>query len=226
MPNSYHYFESSEVSHKRLFLEIEILKELQQAGLLHNLEWNSYDTIALNLFIQAGIQEANDELSRRSVNHSYDFEQLNFIDQCIQKHQTSPSINEQFKQQKISLPLIFNGIFIFLCLSFIIGFLIYEFIKFNHQHPLIKSLDHSLTTKRRYLSFTDDLLLILITLTSAIILGSIIIATRFSRKIILLAIVLLVITVSLLIMKSYQIIIFLLKYRELRWPALYDYLYL
>jgi hypothetical protein len=193
MPNRYHYFESGEVSHERLLLEIELLKQLQQANLLQNLDWNSYDTSALKIFLQAGIREANDELSQRYINNSNKVEQYDFIHQCIEKHQKSP-IEENFKQQRFSFPLILNIIFILICLFFVI----YEYIKFNHQHHLLTSLDHPLTTKRRYLSFTDDLSVIVLTFTCAIILGSTMIATRFSRKIILLGIVALLIIIIFL----------------------------
>jgi hypothetical protein len=193
MPNRYHYFESGEVSHERLLLEIELLKQLQQANLLQNLDWNSYDTSALKIFLQAGIREANDELSQRYINNSNKVEQYDFIHQCIEKHQKSP-IEENFKQQRFSFPLILNIIFILIYLFFVI----YEYIKFNHQHHLLTSLDHPLTTKRRYLSFTDDLSVIVLTFTCAIILGSTMIATRFSRKIILLGIVALLIIIIFL----------------------------
>src|ERR1700722_4037755 len=107
MPNSYRYFESGEVSHERLLLEIELLKQLQEVDLLQNLEWNAYDTSALRLFYQAGIREAHNELIRRYGNHSNQFEQYDFIQQCIRKHEKSP-IEENFKQQQISFPLIIN----------------------------------------------------------------------------------------------------------------------
>jgi len=224
MPTRYHYFESGEVSHERLLLEIELLKQLQQANLLQNLEWNSYDTSALRIFLQAGIREANDELSQRYINNSNKIEQYDFIHRCIEKYQKSP-IRENFKQQRFSFPLILNTIFIFIGLSFVIGLFIYEYITFNHQHHLFTSLNHPLTTKRRHLSFTDDLPVILLTFTCAIILGSTMIATRFSRKIILFGIVALLSIITVLIIKCHQIIIFLSKYRELRWPMLYDYMY-
>ena len=225
MPNSYHYFESGEVSHERLLLEIELLKQLQEANLLHNLDWKSYDTSALSLFVQAGIQEANDELTQRHVNHTTKFEQFDFIQQCIRKHQISPSIKNNLKQQQTPLTLILNSIFIIICLLFVIGLFIYEYIKSNHQHHFLQSLDHPLTAKRRHLTFIDDLPIILLTFTSGVILGCTIFATRFSRKIILFGIFALLITIVLLIKKSHQIITFLSKYRELRWPMLYDYIY-
>ncbi|CAF3936160.1 unnamed protein product, partial [Rotaria sp. Silwood1] len=51
MPNSYHYFESNEISYERLLLEIELLKQLQEINLLKNLDWKFYDTCALkNIF--------------------------------------------------------------------------------------------------------------------------------------------------------------------------------
>lgn len=222
MPNSYHYFESGEVSPERLSLEIEILKQLHEVNLLHNLDWKSYDTTALNLFVQAGIQEANDELTQRYINHSNEFEQIDFINQCIQK---SPSIKQNFKQQRTPLTFIFNLIFIVICLFFVIGLFIYEYIKFGHQHHFLQSLEHPLTAKRRHLSFTDDLPMIILTFTNAIILGCTIFATRFSRKMILFGLFALLIIIILLIKKGHQIITFLSKYRELRWPMLYDYIY-
>ncbi|CAF3210505.1 unnamed protein product [Rotaria sp. Silwood2] len=225
MPNSYHYFESGEVSHERLLLEIELLKQLQQANLLNNLDWKLYDTFSLKIFHQIGIYEVNDELTQRYRNNSNEYEQYNFISQCIQKHEIS-SINENFKQQQqTSLIIILNTIFIFICLLFIIGFFIYEYIKYDHKYYLLKLLNHPLTTKRRHLSFTDDLSIILLTFTSSIILGCIIIATRFNRKIILFGIFALLIIVLLLIKKGQQIITILLTYRELRWSMLYDYMY-
>ncbi|CAF1120113.1 unnamed protein product [Rotaria sordida] len=225
MPNSYYYFESSEVSHERLLLEIELLKQLQEIDLLHNLNWKFYDTFTLKIFLQAGIYEVNDELIQRYRNNSNEFEQYNFIFQCIQKHEIS-SINENFKQQQqqqqISFIIILNIIFIIICFLFIIGLFIYEY---NDQYYLLKLLDHPLTTKRRQLSFTDDLLIILLTFITSIILGCIIIATRFNRKIILFGIITLFIIIILLIKKVHQIIIFLFTYREIRWPMLYDYMY-
>ncbi|CAF1201376.1 unnamed protein product [Rotaria sordida] len=224
MPNSYYYFESSEVSHERLLLEIELLKQLQEINLLHNLNWKFYDTFTLKIFLQAGIYEVNDELIQRYRNNSNEFEQYNFIFQCIQKHEIS-SINENFKQQQqqqISFIIILNIIFIIICFLFIIGLFIYEY---NDQYYLLKLLDHPLTTKRRQLSFTDDLLIILLTFITSIILGCIIIATRFNRKIILFGIITLFIIIILLIKKVHQIIIFLFTYREIRWPMLYDYMY-
>lgn len=224
MPNPYHYFESGEVSQERLALEIELLKQLQEIDLLQNLDWSAYDTAALRLFHQAGIREASNELIRRDGNYSNEVEQSDFIEECIRKHQVLPS-RENFKQRGISLPLCLNMIFIFICLVFVIGLFIYQYIKFNHQHPLFQSLDRPLTTKRRHLLFTDDLPVILLTFTCAMILGSIIIATRFSWKIILFGIVVMVIVILFLIIKVHQIISFLSKYRELRWPMLYDYMY-
>lgn len=224
MPNPYHYFESGEVSHERLFLEIELLKQLQDANLLQNLDWNAYDTSALKLFHQAGIREATKELTRRYGNQPNECEQYDFIEQCVRKHRIYP-VMENFKHQRISCPLILNIIFILVCLSSVIGLFIYQYIKFNHQHHLIESLDRPLTTKRRHLSFTDDLSVILLTFTCALILGSSIIATRFSRKIILFGIFALVIIILFLILKVHQMITFLSKYRELRWPMLYDYMY-
>jgi len=225
MPNSYHYFESGEISPERLLLEIEVLKQLKEANLLDNLDWKSYDTSALSRFVQVGIQEANDELTQRHINHSNEFVQSDFIDQCIRKHQISSSIKENFKQQQTSLTLILNGIFIFICLFSVIGLFIYEYITFDHQHHFLQSLAHPLTSKRRHLSFLDDLPVILLTFTSSIILGCTIAGTRFSRKIILFGIFTLLISIVLLIKKSQQVIIFLSKYRELRWPMLYDYMH-
>ncbi|CAF1020615.1 unnamed protein product [Rotaria sp. Silwood1] len=224
MPNSYHYFESNEISYERLLLEIELLKQLQEINLLKNLDWKFYDTYALKIFFQAGIYEVNDELLQRYRNNSNEFEQYNFISQCIEKYQIS-SINENFKQQQTSLIIILNIIFVFICILFVIGLFTYEYIKYDHQHSLFKLLDHPLTSKRRHLSFTDDLLLILLTFTSSIILGCIIIATRYNRKIILFEIFALFIIIILLIKKNHHIIIFLLTYRELRWSTLYDYMY-
>ena len=224
MPNSYHYFESGEVSHERLLIEIELLKQLKQADLLDNLDWKSYDTPALRLFLQAGIREVNDELIQRHRNTSNEFEQFDFISQCIQKHQISP-IKDNFKQQKTSLILILNTIFIFISLFSVIGLFIYEYIKYNHQHRLLKSLDRPLTSKQRHLSFTDDLPIILLTFASGIILACIIVATRYSRKLIVFGIFALIIIIILLIKKGHEIITFLSKYRELRWPMLYDYMY-
>jgi hypothetical protein len=224
MPNAYHYFQSGEVSHERLLLEIEVLKQLRDADLLQDMNWNAYDTPALKLFHRSGIEEVNKELIRRYGNHSNQFEQCDFIQQCIRKHQRS-RIKENFKQQRISFPLVVNIIFIFICLFFVIGLFIYEDMKFHHQHHLFKSLDHPLTTKRRQLTFTDDLTIILLTFTSAIILGSIIMATRASRKIILLGIIAFLMIIIFLFIKCRQIITFLAKYRELRWPMLYDYMY-
>jgi hypothetical protein len=222
MPNSYHYFESGEVSYERLLLEIELLKQLQEADLLDDLDWTLYDTSALVLFVQSGIREANHELSLRHTNHSDDFQQkskqYHFIYQCIRKHQTS-QIKEKLKHQSISWHLII--IFIFICLAFVIGL----YIKFDHQHRLLTSLAHSLTAKRRHLSFTNDLPIILLTFASAIVLGCTIAATRFSRKIILVGIFALLLIVILLIKKAHHIITFLSTYRELRWPMLYDYMY-
>jgi hypothetical protein len=224
MPNSYHYFESGEVSQERLALEIELLKQLQDANLLQNLDWNEYDTSALRLFHQAGIREVSQELTRRYGNQPKKCEQNDFIEQCIRKHRIY-SIKDNFKQQRISFPLILNIIFILICLSSVIGLFIYQYIKFNHQHHLIKSLDRPLTTKRRHLSLTDDLPIILLTFTCALILGSSIIATRFSRKIILFGIFVLVIIIIFLILKVHQMITFLSKYRELRRSMLYNYMY-
>ena len=156
MPNSYHYFESGEVSQERLDLEIELLKQLQEANLLKNLNWNEYDTSALRLFHQAGIRDVSKELIQRYGDQPKECEQNDFIEQCIRKHRLSP-IKGNFKQQRISFPLILNILFIFICLSSVLGLFIYQYIKVNHQHHFTESLDRPLTTKRRHLSFTDDL---------------------------------------------------------------------
>ena len=224
MPNPYRYFESGEVSLERFALEIELLKQLQDVNLLHNLDWGAYDSAALRQFQQAGVCEAGQELMRRQGHCPTKVEQAGFIEECIRKHRTS-IIDENLKQQRFSLPLCLNMIFVLICLIFVIGLFVYQYIKFNHQHPLFQSLDRPLTTKRRHLSFTDDLPILLLTFACAIILGSTIIATRFSRKMILLGIFLLVGVIVFLIVKLNQIVSFLSKYRELRWPKLYYYMY-
>jgi hypothetical protein len=218
MPNSYHYFESGEVSQERLDLEIELLKQLQEANLLKNLNWNEYDTSALRLFHQAGIREVSKELIQRYGDQPKECEQNDFIEQCIRKHRLSP-IKENFKQQRISFPLILNILFIFICLSSVLGLFIYQYIKFNHQHHFTESLDRPLTTKRRHLSFTDDLSVILLTFTSVLILSSSIIATR------VFGIFAFAIIIALLIFKVHQVITLLSEYRELQWPKLYNYMY-
>lgn len=219
MPNNYHYFESGEVSDERLLLEIQLLKQLQKENLLENLDWKSYDTFALEIFSKEGIREVNNEISK-SIEYNH------FIQQCIIKHEKS-IIKENFqqKQQRFSLPLIINIIFIFICLFFVIGLFIYEYIHYNHQHPLFNSLEHPLTTKRRHLLFTDDLSIILLTFTTTLILTSTIIATGLNKKIILFAIILILIIIIYLIIKGHQILTFLSKYRELRWTIVYDYIY-
>ena len=225
MPNPYYYFESGEVSYERLLLEIELLKRLKCTDLLHHLNWKFYDTTALKIFLQVGIDEVIPELTRRFRHDSNEFEQLNFIYQCIQKYQVDP-IKENFKhKQPTSLILILDTIMIFICLFFVIGLSIYEFIQFDSRHHLLKSLDHPLTARRRHLSITDDLSVILLTFASSLLVGFIIFATRFSQKIILFGTITLFVIIILLVQKNYQLIIFLSTYRELRWAKLYDYLY-
>lgn len=224
MPNPYRYFESGEVSLERLTLEIELLKQLQDVNLLHHLDWNAYDSAALQQFQQAGIHEAGQEFMQRQGISRRNIEHVEFIEECLRRHRTSP-IEETFQRQKCSLPLGLNMIFVFICLTFAIALFVYQYIKFNQQHPLFQALDRPLTTKRRHLSFTDDLPILLLTFVCAIILGSTMIATRFSRKIILLGIFVLIVVVFFLIIKLNQIVSFLSKYRELRWPKLYDYMY-
>ncbi|CAF1923059.1 unnamed protein product [Rotaria magnacalcarata] len=224
MPNPYHYFESGEISPERLLLEIELLKELKKADLLYNLDWASYDTHALKCFLDAGIEEVKEELTQRFRAKTNDFKQYDFICQSIQKHQVSP-IGENFKKQQISFTVIFNTIFIFICIFFVIGLFTYEYIKIDHQHHLLKSLDHPLTAKQRRLSFANDLSIIFLAFASGISLGCIIIATRFRRKIIILGIVTLCIIMILVTRKIHQIITFLSTYREIRWPMLYDYMF-
>ena len=224
MPNSYRYFESSEVSKERLDLEIELLKHLQEINLLENLDWSEYDTSALRQFHQAGIKEATNEFLRRQGNDSKKFLQYNFIQECIAKYRKAP-VEEKLQQRYISFVLIISIFFISICLSSVISLYIYEYIKFNHQHQLFTTLNHPLTTKRRYLSFTDDLSVILLTCTTIIITYSIILATRLNRKIILFGIVALILVISFIIIRSYQLITFLVQYRELRWSMIYDYMY-
>ncbi|UJR09482.1 hypothetical protein I4U23_013720 [Adineta vaga] len=212
MPNTYHYFESGEVSYERLSLEIEILKQLQKANLLHNIHWNWN-------------KDAKNELTHRHNHRRKNVKQLNFIKQFIHQYRQSSSINEHIGKKKTLLPLIFNIGFLIVCLLFIIGLFVYEYIQFNHQHHLLKTLDYPLTAKRRQLSFTDDLFIILLTFTSCIILTCIIIATRFNRYIILFGFFTLIILIILLIAKVSYVVTFLSKYREIRWPDLYDYLH-
>ena len=224
MPNPYHYFESAEVSVDRFALEIQLLKQLQNVNLLHDLDWSAYDTAALRRFQQVGIDEAGEELMRRQGSRPKQVKQLDFIESCIRKHRESP-MKETLKRQKMFLSFYLNMIFVFVCLISVIGLFVYQYIAFNRQHPLFQSLDRPLTTKRRHLSFTDDLPILLLTFACAIILASIIIATRFSRKMILLGVLVLVMILVLLIVKLHQIVSFLSKYRELRWSKLYDYMY-
>lgn len=216
MPNSYRYFESGEVSLDRFIIEVELLKELKKFDLLNGIDWSFYDTQALKIFLQAGIDEVNYELNRRYRKGS---KECNVINLCVQKHRTE----KNFKKQNVSFIIIFNTMFVIISVLFLIGFFIYEYRKFDNH--LFKTFDHPLTAKRRHLSFVDEFSIILLALTSGMILSYIIKTTKFSRKLILLGMVAFIIIILLVMRKTYQIVSFLSTYRELRWSMLYDYMY-
>lgn len=225
MPNCYHYFESGEVSSGRLLIEIELLKQLQTAGLLHDIEWTSYGTPALISFVQAGINEAKDELTSRRTDYSEERQaQEDFIDQCLERHRQSP-IDQRYSHERISRHMIVNVAFVLVGLTFLLGFFIYEHVRFNGHHPFMFTLNRPLTTQRRHLSFTDDLFVVVVAFISGLILGCIIATTRVSRKMILLEIFAFFIGVLLLIGKVQQIIRFLSMFREGPSRGLYAYMY-
>ena len=217
MPNSYRYFESGEVSHERLRLEMELLTSFQRADLLHDLDWTSYDTPALILFVEAGLHAPHRESSKEPVRRS---NQTAYIQHCLQHHPRSID-NGSAKRQRVSRLLIINLICLLVCLVLLIALAIY-----NHARPpLLAPLDAPLTSKRRHLSFTDDLVVLLLVAASGIALGCVMVATRFSRRILLLGIFLQLILIVLLITHVDRVTRFLSRYRELRWPLLYDYMY-
>lgn len=218
MPNNYYYFESSEISYERLILEIQLLKQLKEKNFLQNLQWNAYDTPALKLFLQEGIDEVKYELSQRFRNHSKKSEYDDFIKYSIENYRSSSYLS----QQTFSFPFIVNIIFISICLFSIIGLFIYQY---NYEDNSFNILKHPLTTKQRQLSFLDDLSIILLTFTTIMILALIILARRLNKKLILFGIILLAIIIIYLIIKYYLIIRFLSTYRELRWPMVCDYIY-
>ena len=228
MPNCYHYFESGEVSSDRFLIEIELLKQLQTAGLLHDLDWTSYDTPSLISFVQAGINEAKDELTWRRTDHANASEerqaQEDFIDQCLERHR-QPPIDQNYPHEEISRHMIVNVVFVLVGLTFLLGFFIYEYVRFNGHHPFMFTLHRPLTTQRRHLSFTDDLFVVVVAFSSGLILGCIIATTRVSWKMILLEIVAFFIIVLLLIGKVQQIIRFLSMFREQPSSRLYAYMY-
>lgn len=228
MPNCYHYFESGEISSDRFLVEIELLKQLQAVDLLHDLDWTSYDTPALISFVQAGINEAKDELRLRRTDQTNPSEerqaQEDFIDRCLERHRQSP-IDPSYPHERISRHMMVNIVFILVSLIFLVGFFIYEYVRFNGHHPFMFTLNRPLTTQRRHLSFTDDLFVILVAFSSVLILGCIIATTRVSRKTILVEIVAFFIVVLLLIGKVQQIIRFLSMFREQPSARLYAYMY-
>ena len=228
MPNCYHYFESGEVSNGRFLIEIEILKQLQEAGLLHDLDWTWYGTSALIHFVRAGIDDAKDELALRQIDNTNSSEekraQDDFIAQCLQRHRHSP-VDESYPRERISLHVIINLVFFLAGLIFLLGFLIYEYVRFHGHHPFVLTLNRPLTTQRRHLSFTDDLFVVLVAFSSGLILGCIIVTTRISRKMMLLEIAAFVVVGLVLGGKVQQIIVFLSKFRERSSPHLYAYIY-
>ncbi|CAF0954788.1 unnamed protein product [Adineta ricciae] len=221
MPNSYHYFEAGEVSLQRIQLEIEILRQLQEANLLYDIDWGAYDTVALKLFVQAGINEVKNELDRRQTQQITSFEQVNFIKLSVQRSFVK---QEDFQSKSSSVILILNTVLIIFCILSIGGLLLYEYVHFNDEHRLFMTLDYPLTAKRRQLSFTDNLSIILLTFTSYLVVSYVITATRLNRKLILFGILTLLIVILFLIRKVYQVMTFLSKHREIRWANLYDYL--
>lgn len=222
MPNACRYFESGEVSHQRLLIEVELLKQLHEADLLRDLAWTSYDTPALCHFVQAGVKEAEDELVQRFPPRLENFEHRHFVQQYLQHQNISPSIEETSSRRKLPLLLIFNVAIVVAGLSFALGLIVYDYI--HRPGHLLRPLDFPLTTKRRRLSFSDDLPIVLLTFAGCILLGCVISATRFSRTIMIFAAVAAAAIAALLISKTYRVMTFLLKYRERRWPGLYDYL--
>ena len=228
MPNSYHYFESGEVSSDRFLIEIELLKQLQTADLLHDLDWTSYDTPALISFVQAGINEAKDELALRHTDHGNVSEerqaQEDFIGQCLERHRQT-LIAQNYPDKRISRHMIVNIVFVLVSLIFLLGFFIYEYVRFSGHHPFMLTLHRPLTTQRRHLSFTDDLFVVVVAVSGGLILGCIIATTRVSRKMILLEMFAFFIVVLLLIGKVQQIIRFLTMFREQPSSRLYAYMY-
>ena len=217
MPNSYRHFESGEVSRERLRLEIELLKNLQRADLLHDLDWTLYDTPARILFVEAGLHAVHGGYSKEPIRR---LNQTIFIQHCLRQHPRSFD-DGGAKQQRVSRLFMIHLIFLLVSLVFLIAFAIYNDVR----PPLLASLDAPLTSKRRHLSFTDDLVVVLLAAASGIALGCVMVATRFRRRIVLLGIFLQLIMIVLLIAHVDRIARFLSRYRERRWPLLYDYMY-
>jgi hypothetical protein len=223
MPFIYYYFESSEVAHERFRVEIELLKQLQTGDLLHDLDWSSYDTLALTYFVRIGIEQAKKELIERQITTngiSYNRRiQLDFVHQCCRQW----SNNERVRVKHMPRHLLVNVAFIVVTIGILYAMFIHESIRYHGQHVFRQTLTRPLTSQRRHLTFNDDLLMIILTIVTSIVVGCTIVATRWHRTIVLLGMIILFFIVSLLVKKMQQIIVFLSTFREQPWRHLFNY---
>lgn len=214
MPNAYRYFQSGEISDQRFFLEIELLKKAETND-FDGFQWDEYDTPFLRALVHVGLTHAKEALAEREKDHrdpsKVQQKQIDFIHQCLERHERKSMTNEEmFSRSKSFFPLISNLILAIISLFLLGGY-------FLSEHPL--------TARRRHLFFTDDLSLVLLTSTMALTIACVIMATRFNRWILLIGILIAVGLVILGFGKAKRIIGFLSKFREKRWPNLYDSTY-
>ena len=228
MPNPYHYFESSEVSRERLLLEIELIKQLQESHLLENIDWSSYDSSALNLFLRAGVLQVSKELEHRQIDQEDSSEilsiQMDFIRQFIQHQQDKP-VDSRTNQSKITFRFLFNAIWLGISILFLFFIFIRDQIKYSDQHTFLRLLNRPLTGKQRHLSSNDDHFIILLNIINAITLAYTIISIRFSRKMLFICICLQFTGLIIVIIRMQQIFHFLSEFREIRWTTFDNYLY-
>jgi hypothetical protein len=176
MPNPYRYFESGEIAFERVLLEVELLRALQQQDRLNDLDWHCYDTTALNIFAQAGIEQASVALAHRQARYDVHRSQL-FVKQCLQRYEPSASTNYQC-DDRVSSPIIVNTAFGLLGVVFIFIWTIVELVRSSNDPTSRRAV-------RRYGSLDTDLFIVVVTGVSALLLLCYLIALRWTRHVLL-----------------------------------------
>ena len=210
MPNSYRYVESGEVSDERLSLELELFRQCERTE-LHGIDWSAYDTPFLRTLAQMGIDQVHEELIRREMSEEKEGQQ-SFIEQCRRRSMVTDERQEVSKRS-------WSLLFVMISLYLVAGYFLYDSVRHHGEHPFQHSLNRPLTARRRHLSFNDDFFIVLLTLTLASAVACIVVATRFNRWILLTGILLAMVLLFIGLLKADQIVVFLSKFRESRWPT-------